>query len=60
MPTRRQALEERGGTLINDIRPGRDDGGTMAMRFVTTPFGERRFGSWNARGYRWSHLGIAP
>ena len=36
-------LEERGGTPISDIERFQDDGGTLAMFSITTPFGDTTF-----------------
>ena len=45
-------LEERGGTLITDIQRFEDDGGTLAMFSITTPFGDTTFRFVERRGYR--------
>ena len=46
-------LDERGGTFITDIqRFTDDDGGTLAMFSITTPFGDTTFRFIERRGYR--------
>jgi 4-hydroxyphenylpyruvate dioxygenase len=45
-------LEERGGTIIGDIERFRDDGGTLAMFSITTPFGDTTFRFIERRGHR--------
>ena len=45
-------LEERGGTMITDIERYTDDGGTLAMFSMTTPFGDTTFRFIERRGYR--------
>jgi 4-hydroxyphenylpyruvate dioxygenase len=45
-------LEERGGTMITDIERFRDEGGTLAMFSITTPFGDTTFRFVERRGYR--------
>ncbi len=45
-------LEERGGTFITDIQRFTDDGGTLAMFSITTPFGDTTFRFMERRGYR--------
>jgi 4-hydroxyphenylpyruvate dioxygenase len=44
-------LEERGATFITDIQRFRDDGGTLAMFSITTPFGDTTFRFMERRGY---------
>jgi 4-hydroxyphenylpyruvate dioxygenase len=44
-------LEERGGTMITDIERHTDDGGSMAMFSMTTPFGDTTFRFVERRGY---------
>jgi 4-hydroxyphenylpyruvate dioxygenase len=36
-------LDERGGTFITDVQRFQDDGGTLAMFSITTPFGDTTF-----------------
>ena len=45
-------LDERGGTMINDIERFSDEGGTLAMFSITTPFGDTTFRFVERRGYR--------
>jgi 4-hydroxyphenylpyruvate dioxygenase len=45
-------LEERGGTMITDIQRFSDDGGTLAMFSITTPFGDTTFRFIERKGYR--------
>jgi 4-hydroxyphenylpyruvate dioxygenase len=45
-------LDERGGTMITDIMRFTDDGGTLAMFSITTPFGDTTFRFVERRGYR--------
>jgi 4-hydroxyphenylpyruvate dioxygenase len=45
-------LDERGGTFITDIQRFTDDGGTLAMFSITTPFGDTTFRFIERRGYR--------
>jgi 4-hydroxyphenylpyruvate dioxygenase len=45
-------LDERGGTFITDIQRFADDGGTLAMFSITTPFGDTTFRFMQRRGYR--------
>ena len=45
-------LDERGGTFITDIQRFTDDGGTLAMFSITTPFGDTTFRFMQRRGYR--------
>jgi 4-hydroxyphenylpyruvate dioxygenase len=45
-------LEERGGTIINDIERFTDDGGTLAMFSITTPFGDTTFRFIERHGFR--------
>jgi 4-hydroxyphenylpyruvate dioxygenase len=45
-------LEERGGTMITDILRFSDDGGSLAMFSVTTPFGDTTFRFVERKGYR--------
>jgi len=45
-------LDERGGTFITDVQRFTDDGGTLAMFSITTPFGDTTFRFIEHRGYR--------
>jgi len=45
-------LDERGGTMITDILRFRDDGGSLAMFSITTPFGDTTFRFVERKGYR--------
>jgi 4-hydroxyphenylpyruvate dioxygenase len=45
-------LDERGGTFITDVQRFTDDGGTLAMFSITTPFGDTTFRFVERRGYR--------
>ncbi|MEA2699839.1 MAG: 4-hydroxyphenylpyruvate dioxygenase [Myxococcales bacterium] len=45
-------LDQRGGTFITDVQRFRDDGGTLAMFSITTPFGDTTFRFTERRGYR--------
>src|SRR5262249_44015522 len=53
-------LEERGATPIDDVRRFQDDGGSLAMFSVTTPFGDTTFRFVERRGYRDLYPGIRP
>src|SRR5437763_2723752 len=44
-------LDERGGTLITDVQRFSDEGGTLAMFSITTPFGDTTFRFVERRGY---------
>ncbi|HVY36562.1 MAG TPA: VOC family protein [Polyangia bacterium] len=44
-------LDERGGTFITDIQRFTDDGGSLAMFSITTPFGDTTFRFLERRGY---------
>src|SRR4051812_11561618 len=44
-------LDERGGTFITDVQRFTDDGGTLAMFSITTPFGDTTFRFVERRGY---------
>jgi 4-hydroxyphenylpyruvate dioxygenase len=44
-------LDERGGTFITDVQRFSDDGGTLAMFSITTPFGDTTFRFTERRGY---------
>ncbi|HEY2901962.1 MAG TPA: VOC family protein [Polyangia bacterium] len=45
-------LDERGGTFITDVQRFADDGGTLAMFSITTPFGDTTFRFTERKGYR--------
>jgi 4-hydroxyphenylpyruvate dioxygenase len=45
-------LDERGGTMITDIQRFSDDGGTLAMFSITTPFGDTTFRFVERKGHR--------
>jgi 4-hydroxyphenylpyruvate dioxygenase len=45
-------LEERGGTPISDVTRFEEDGGTLAMFSITTPFGDTTFRFVERKGYR--------
>jgi 4-hydroxyphenylpyruvate dioxygenase len=45
-------LEERGGTMISDVQRYQDDGGTLAMFSITTPFGDTTFRFIQRSGFR--------
>jgi 4-hydroxyphenylpyruvate dioxygenase len=53
-------LDERGGTFITDVRRFTDDGGTLAMFSITTPFGDTTFRFVERRGYRTFFPGFVP
>jgi 4-hydroxyphenylpyruvate dioxygenase len=44
-------LDERGGTMITDVQRFRDDGGSLAMFSITTPFGDTTFRFIERQGY---------
>ncbi|HEX3696759.1 MAG TPA: VOC family protein [Polyangia bacterium] len=45
-------LDERGGTFITDVQRFSEDGGTLAMFSITTPFGDTTFRFTERKGYR--------
>jgi 4-hydroxyphenylpyruvate dioxygenase len=45
-------LEERGGTMIGDIERFQDEGGSLAMFSITTPFGDTTFRFMERKGYQ--------
>jgi 4-hydroxyphenylpyruvate dioxygenase len=45
-------LDERGGTMITDVQRFSDEGGTLAMFSITTPFGDSTFRFVERSGYR--------
>jgi 4-hydroxyphenylpyruvate dioxygenase len=51
-------LEERGGTIISDIERFWDEGGTLCMFSITTPFGDTTFRFIERQGYRALYPGI--
>jgi 4-hydroxyphenylpyruvate dioxygenase len=53
-------LDERGGTIIDDVKRHQDEGGTLAMFSITTPFGDTTFRFIERRGYRSLFPGLAP
>jgi 4-hydroxyphenylpyruvate dioxygenase len=53
-------LDERGATLITDVQRFEDEGGTLAMFSITTPFGDTTFRFVERRGYRALFPGFVP
>jgi 4-hydroxyphenylpyruvate dioxygenase len=53
-------LEERGGTMISDVERFRDEGGSLAMFSITTPFGDTTFRFIERQGYRSLFPGLVP
>ena len=53
-------LDERGGTLITDVQRFSDDGGTLAMFSITSPFGDTTFRFVERRGYSGLFPGFVP
>jgi 4-hydroxyphenylpyruvate dioxygenase len=53
-------LDERGATFITDVQRFEDDGGTLAMFSITTPFGDTTFRFVERRGYRTLFPGFVP
>jgi 4-hydroxyphenylpyruvate dioxygenase len=53
-------LDERGGTIIDEIQRFTDDGGTMATFSITTPFGDTTFRFVERRGFRTLYPGVVP
>ena len=53
-------LDERGGTFITDIQRFTDDGGSLAMFSITTPFGDTTFRFLERRGYSKLFPGFVP
>jgi 4-hydroxyphenylpyruvate dioxygenase len=51
-------LEERGGTMISDIERFWDEGGTLSMFSITTPFGDTTFRFIERQGYRPLYPGV--
>ncbi|HVR62379.1 MAG TPA: VOC family protein [Polyangia bacterium] len=55
-----QLLDQRGGTFITDVQRFRDEGGTLAMFSITTPFGDTTFRFTERKGYRSLFPGMIP
>jgi 4-hydroxyphenylpyruvate dioxygenase len=53
-------LDERGATFITDVQRFADDGGTLEMVSITTPFGDTTFRFVERRGYRGLYPGFVP
>jgi 4-hydroxyphenylpyruvate dioxygenase len=53
-------LDERGATFITDVQRFEDDGGTLKMVSITTPFGDTTFRFVERRGYRGLYPGFVP
>jgi 4-hydroxyphenylpyruvate dioxygenase len=53
-------LDERGGTFITDVQRFSDEGGTLAMFSITTPFGDTTFRFVERRGYSTLFPGFVP
>lgn len=53
-------LDERGATFITDVQHFQDEGGTLAMFSITTPFGDTTFRFVERRGYRGLFPGFVP
>ena len=53
-------IEERGGTMIEDIQTFQDDGGTLRQFSITTPFGDCTFRFRQREGYRGLFPGAVP
>ena len=53
-------LDERGGTMIDDIQTFQDDGGTLRQFAITTPFGDCTFRFRERRGFRGLYPGAVP
>src|SRR6185312_7908702 len=53
-------LDERGGTFITDVQRFSDEGGTLAMFSITTPFGDTTFRFVERRGYGKLFPGFVP
>jgi 4-hydroxyphenylpyruvate dioxygenase len=51
-------LEERGGTMITDIQRFTDEGGSLAMFSLATPFGDTTFRFVERRGFRALYPGV--
>jgi 4-hydroxyphenylpyruvate dioxygenase len=53
-------LDERGATLITDVQRFEDEGGTLEMVSITTPFGDTTFRFVERRSYRALYPGFVP
>lgn len=53
-------IEERGGTPISELQHFEDDGGTLSMFSITTPFGDTTFRFVQRDGYRAFLPGLTP
>ncbi len=53
-------LDERGATFITDVQRFEEDGGTLKMVSITTPFGDTTFRFVERRGYRPLFPGFVP
>src|SRR6516225_4215996 len=53
-------LDERGATFITDVQRFEDDGGTLKMVSITTPFGDTTFRFVERRGFRGLYPGFVP
>ena len=53
-------LDERGATFIADVQRFEEDGGTLKMVSITTPFGDTTFRFVERRGYRPLFPGFVP
>jgi 4-hydroxyphenylpyruvate dioxygenase len=53
-------LDERGATFITDVQRFEDEGGTLKMVSITTPFGDTTFRFVERRGYRGLYPGFVP
>jgi 4-hydroxyphenylpyruvate dioxygenase len=53
-------IEERGGTMIEDIQTFTDDGGTLRQFSITTPFGDCTFRFRERRGFQALYPGAVP
>jgi 4-hydroxyphenylpyruvate dioxygenase len=53
-------LEERGGTIIDEVQTHRDGGGTLKTFSITTPFGDTTFRFVERRGFSTLFPGLAP
>jgi 4-hydroxyphenylpyruvate dioxygenase len=53
-------LDERGATFITDVQRFQDDGGTLKMVSITTPFGDTTFRFVERRGFHGLYPGFVP
>jgi 4-hydroxyphenylpyruvate dioxygenase len=53
-------LDERGATFITDVQRFQDEGGTLKLVSITTPFGDTTFRFVERRGYRGLYPGFVP